>query len=94
MCASAALVLLGCTHAAPPFSGDVPAAWQEQTGAGPAGGLPGWTTFTVEQALDAEGKSFEGVPFTIRFFAFNPELAEAYPHLTECATRFVLPVDP
>lgn len=54
----------------------------------------GWVTLTVEQATAAEGSLFDGVPFSIRFFAFDRQLADAHPHLTECMSRFVVHVDP
>jgi len=54
----------------------------------------GWVTLTVEQAIAADGRSFEGVPFSVRFFAFDRRLADAHPHLTECMSRLVVHVDP
>lgn len=54
----------------------------------------GWVTLTVEQATAAEGSLFDGVPFSIRFFAFDRQLADAHPHLTECMSRLVVHVDP
>lgn len=57
-------------------------------------GTPGWVSLTVESARTRDGSPMKGVPFTVKFFAYNPSLADTYPYLAQCHGSLVVRSDP
>jgi hypothetical protein len=57
-------------------------------------GQPGWVTLTVEKASGKDGMVFEGIPFSVKFFAYDQNLAESHPYLGDCHGTLAVQFDP
>lgn len=53
----------------------------------------GWVTLRVEGTGAVDGDGLDGLPFSVRFFAYNQELKESHPHLGECQGSLVIHVE-
>lgn len=57
-------------------------------------GQPGWVTITLEGAKDKQGALFVDRPLTLKIFAYDMQMADAYPYLTPCYSSLSVPPGP